>query len=218
MAARRNGLVGPGSAILVALLLLALGAQASAQTAPSLLGPPQTLGTSGSDGTSMVSSPSGAHPSAATADVLKMAAAGVGSDVLLAYVRGSKAPFDLSADDIIALTQAKVEPQVIQAMLERDAALRPSAAPAVADQAANAPAIGASATAASSPGAASPALNPDPAAAPAPLVQLVPASPGPDYAWAPGYWSWNGDGWVWVYGYWHRPRFWWGWGWHRRHW
>jgi hypothetical protein len=135
-----------------------------------------------------------------------MAAAGVGPDVLLAYVRGSKAPFDLSADDIIALTQAKVEPRVIQAMLKRDAALRASVAQAPA-------------TAAASPSAAaSPPLNPDPAAAPAPLVQLVPASPGPDFVWAPGYWSWNGGGWVWEYGYWYRPHLWWGWGWHHRRW
>ncbi|HUW39951.1 MAG TPA: YXWGXW repeat-containing protein [Rectinemataceae bacterium] len=185
MSSRRNGLVGLGSALLFALLLLVLGAQATAQTAPG----------------------------AATADVLRMAAAGVGPDVLLAYVRGSKAPFDLSADDIIALTRAKVEPQVIQAMLERDAALRPSA-----DQAATARAGGAPAAGASSSAAASSALNPDPAAMPAPRAQYVPASPGPGYLWAPGYWSWNGDGWVWVYGYWHRPHFWWGWGWHHRHW
>jgi len=200
MSSRRNGLVGLGSALLFALLLLVLGAQATAQAAPG----------------------------AATADVLRMAAAGVGPDVLLAYVRGSKAPFDLSADDIIALTRAKVEPRVIQAMLERDAALRPSTdqaatAQAATAQAGGAPAAGASSSAAASSAAASSAaassaLNPDPAAMPAPRAQYVPASPGPGYLWAPGYWSWNGDGWVWVYGYWHRPHFWWGWGWHHRRW
>jgi hypothetical protein len=45
-----------------------------------------------------------------------------------------------------------------------------------------------------------------PAAPPAPQVEVVPVSPGPYYAWAPGYWGWNG-GWVWVGGqYVVRPR------------
>jgi WXXGXW repeat (2 copies) len=41
---------------------------------------------------------------------------------------------------------------------------------------------------------------------PAPQVEVVPVAPGPDYAWTPGYWTWNG-GWVWVGGAWAlRPR------------
>jgi hypothetical protein len=41
---------------------------------------------------------------------------------------------------------------------------------------------------------------------PAPQVEVVPVAPGPDYVWAPGYWSWNG-GWIWVGGAWTlRPR------------
>jgi hypothetical protein len=32
-------------------------------------------------------------------------------------------------------------------------------------------------------------------------VEVIPAAPGPGYAWTPGYWAWNG-GWVWVGGGW----------------
>jgi hypothetical protein len=45
------------------------------------------------------------------------------------------------------------------------------------------------------------------AQAPPPVpVEVVPLTPGPDYYWAPGYWSWNGA-WLWVRGSWVlRPR------------
>jgi len=43
-------------------------------------------------------------------------------------------------------------------------------------------------------------------APPPPPTEVVTVAPGPDYAWAPGYWNWNG-GWVWVSGGWVlRPR------------
>ncbi len=41
-----------------------------------------------------------------------------------------------------------------------------------------------------------------PAAPPAPQVEVVPVTPGPDYVWMPGYWSWNGTVWIWVGGRW----------------
>jgi hypothetical protein len=45
-----------------------------------------------------------------------------------------------------------------------------------------------------------------PSAPPVAQVEVVPASPGPYYVWAPGYWAWNG-GWVWIGGSWIvRPR------------
>ena len=37
-------------------------------------------------------------------------------------------------------------------------------------------------------------------APPAPVVEPVPAPPGPGYVWQPGYWSWNGVQYVWVPG------------------
>lgn len=127
--------------------------------------------------------------SQAKADLLKMAAAGVGDDVLMAYVRNSNATFNLSADDIIALANDKVGSSVIRAVLNHDAR---AAAPAPSSASTTAP------------------LNPDPSAAPAPLVEVVPAAPGQDYVWIPGYWSWGINGWVWVYGNW-RPYGFYGW-------
>jgi hypothetical protein len=136
-----------------------------------------------------------AHPSKATSDVLKMAAAGIESDVLRSYVQNSKADFQLDADDVIALKEAKVDAAVIQAMLAHDAA----------DKASNQP----------SQEAKRPTIDPDPAAIPAPLVEVVPLAPGPDYSWEQGYWSWNGGRWIWVYGLWRPHYYYYGWR-HRR--
>jgi hypothetical protein len=36
---------------------------------------------------------------------------------------------------------------------------------------------------------------------PAPVHEGVMVSPGPAYAWMPGYWTWNGR-WIWVSGCW----------------
>jgi len=38
-------------------------------------------------------------------------------------------------------------------------------------------------------------------APPAPQVEVAPASPGPEYVWVGGYWSWQGR-WVWMPGRW----------------
>ena len=137
----------------------------------------------------------------AKADLLKMAAAGVGDDIILAYVQHSKAAFDLTADDIITLKNDKVGSSVIQAILNHDA-----------------PAIVAAPSSASAP-----TLNSDPGAMPAPLVEAMPAAPGPDYEWIPGYWSWGDGSWIWVYGNWRpygiwRPYGFYGWHRHRRFW
>ena len=45
-------------------------------------------------------------------------------------------------------------------------------------------------------------------APPAPQIEAVPVAPGPEYAWAPGYWSLGvGGGWVWIGGHYVvRPR------------
>jgi hypothetical protein len=135
-----------------------------------------------------------ATSSQAKADIMKMAAAGVGDDVLLAYIRNSKTPFRLSADDIIALNTDKVGSSVIEAILNHDAS-----APADTSTSPSAPAAT--------------TMNPDPGAPPAPLVEAVPLAPGPDYEWVPGYWIWGNRGWVWVYGTWEHYGFF---GWHHR--
>jgi len=46
-----------------------------------------------------------------------------------------------------------------------------------------------------------------PPPAPAPPVEVVPATPGPAYVWAGGYWAWRGPrrGYVWVPGRWVVP-------------
>jgi hypothetical protein len=35
--------------------------------------------------------------------------------------------------------------------------------------------------------------------------EVVIASPGPGYAWVPGYWGWGGAAYVWTAGAWSRP-------------
>ncbi len=37
-------------------------------------------------------------------------------------------------------------------------------------------------------------------APPAPMVEVVPVAPGPNYYWVPGYWYWGGTGWAWYRG------------------
>jgi hypothetical protein len=41
---------------------------------------------------------------------------------------------------------------------------------------------------------------------PRPQPEVIPASPGPNCVWTPGYWAWRGQ-WVWIRGAWIvRPR------------
>jgi len=49
-------------------------------------------------------------------DVIRMAQAGVGDDAIIAYVRDTREPFDVSADDLIAMTNAHVSERVIKAV------------------------------------------------------------------------------------------------------
>ena len=56
-------------------------------------------------------------------DVIRMAQAGVGDDAIIAYVRNSREPFDVSADDLIAMTNAHVSEKVMKAV-EDEAATR----------------------------------------------------------------------------------------------
>jgi hypothetical protein len=133
------------------------------------------------------------QPTKATAAVLKMAEAGVESEVLLSFVQNSKGDFNLSADAIIALKDAKVDASVIKAMLNHDAQNKVAGS--------------------SSKDEKQVALNPDPISVPAPLVEAMTVAPGPDYEWMPGYWNWDGSTWIWVYRGW-RPYG--SFGWHHR--
>jgi len=58
------------------------------------------------------------------AEVVKLANAGVGDDVVLAFIQNSKAHYNLSASDIVALKSAGLSSSEIAAMLNHDLALR----------------------------------------------------------------------------------------------
>ncbi len=40
---------------------------------------------------------------------------------------------------------------------------------------------------------------------PAPIVETVPANPGPGYVWIGGAWDYRGHNWVWEHGHYDRP-------------
>lgn len=40
---------------------------------------------------------------------------------------------------------------------------------------------------------------------PAMRTEVVAVSPGPGYAWVPGYWNWGGSEYAWVAGTWQNP-------------
>lgn len=177
------------------------------------------------------STPSAAPPPAnlppATADVVRLTRSGVGDDVVVAFVQNASIVYNLSATDVLALKNAGISSTVLAAMLNHDAALRPqlaSATPAPSTPApptaypGGAPAAAPAPTAPQPPpapapsevAAAAPALAPttvvvQQAPPPAP-VEVIPVSPGPEFIWASGYWSWSGVRWVWVNGCWaHKP-------------
>ncbi len=62
-------------------------------------------------------------------EVVRLSESGVDPEVVLAFIEAAKAPFTLSADDIIYLKDVGVENSVITAMLERDVALATAAGP-----------------------------------------------------------------------------------------
>jgi hypothetical protein len=55
-------------------------------------------------------------------DVIRMAQAGVGDDAIIAYVRNTREPFDVSADDLIAMSNARVSERVMKAVEDEAAA------------------------------------------------------------------------------------------------
>lgn len=144
-------------------------------------------------------------PSYSTSEVIKLFQAGTGDEVVLAYVKNSQLPFNLSANDILTLKNAGVSSPVITAMLQHDTTLKKTylaaaAAPAtpVAPQAAPAAPVPVPVAApATAPGAVQVIPPPPPA-----QVEVVTVAPGPDYYWDPGYWSWSGHTYIWIGGSW----------------
>ena len=163
--------------------------------------------------------------SPAAAEVVKLARSRVGDEVVLAFIKNSQAPFNLSADNIIYLKNSVSSP-VLTAMVNHDGDLRSNppapAAPTpaydqklyapgqpypVAQPAAPAPVP---APALPEPTSPPPAPVPQPRptsliveqAPPPPQLEIVGIAPGPNHVWAPGYWTWRGGIWVWVGGCW----------------
>jgi hypothetical protein len=147
------------------------------------------------------------------AEIVKLSKAGLGDDVVLAYVKNSHAMFHLKADDILQLKDAGVSSGVITAMLNHDSALLEQSRA----QSPMAPVPGQPLPpGANIPGSQTPVEAPlvdtTGGQAPPPEVEAIPVAPGPDYYWAPGYWGWDA-GWIWIGGGWY-PRGHYGWGFH----
>lgn len=64
------------------------------------------------------------------ADILALAAAGIGEDIVVGKIRSSNADFDVSAKALIELKKAGISDYVITLMLDKDAAKHPKGAPA----------------------------------------------------------------------------------------
>ena len=168
-----------------------------------------------------VAPPTGLSPTAA--EVVKLSSAGMGDEVILAYVKSSQAPFNLSASAILKLKELGVSSPVIAAMLTHDGSQRNrTVPPAYASGQQPPPPAPAPAPAADQPAPPQTpgpdVVAPPPGMTPPPTpVEVVTVAPGPDYYWVPGYWGWNG-GWVWIGGGWGYG--WGGWygrgGWRRR--
>lgn len=65
-------------------------------------------------------------------DVIKMTRASVDQETIVAFIQGEKQAFDVTADDMIAMANAHVSDKVVQALLDRSAALKQTPAQAVA--------------------------------------------------------------------------------------
>jgi hypothetical protein len=162
-------------------------------------------------------------------EVIRLNQSGVGDDVLIAYINNTQVPYNLSADEIVALKDAGVSSQAIASILNHDLALRnqpnrliPEQRPYVSTPPAPAlPATQNSSTVPLAPGVpnvapmamgankplatvaepVAPARKEVEEAPPAPLIETIPFQANANYFWVPGYWTWNGS-WVWVRGRW----------------
>lgn len=86
----------------------------------------------------VISTPTGTTPSSYNpqiGEVVKLAQAGVGDSILMAYVTNSPTAFQLSSDDVVYLNDLGVPQTVINAMLQRDQSLNATVAQAPAQTA-----------------------------------------------------------------------------------
>jgi outer membrane lipoprotein SlyB len=114
-------------------------------------------------------------------DVEALVKAGVSDDVIISQIQTSHTVYHLAASDIIGLRNSGVSDRVINFMINTPAT------------------IGA--------GAGTPTTEAIVVQQPPPVapVEVVDASPGPDYVWVDGEYDWNGVTWVWVGGHWGYP-------------
>lgn len=140
--------------------------------------------------------PPGVRPSAAVAEVLKLADSGVDEGVMLAFVTNSTSIFNLGAEEIIYLNDLGVPSAVVTAMIQRDQAIKALSANA-------APLPPAPEPPAPAPAAPEPTPAPAPAEmAPQPDETAGNYPPAADTAYAPFYDSLTPYGtWVDVAGY-----------------
>ena len=117
----------------------------------------------------------------AVADVKAMAKAGISEDIIISQIQASHTVYHLSAADIIDLRDSGVTDKVVNYMISTPNLV----------------------------GGDAPVTQPTTVvvqqAPPPPPVETVVVTPGPDYVWMDGEWSWNGSGWYWVGGHWGYP-------------
>ena len=162
--------------------------------------------------------PPDARISPAAAEIVKMAQAGVGQDVMLSFIDKSTAPFNLSSDGVVYLNDLGIPSAVLTAMIKRDTQLNPAGATAAASVAQPQPVSNVPVQ------TEAPPTQPDPVAVPAPPTQVAyfydSLSPYgswmyvSDYGWCwrptvsvvyadwrpycdSGRWYWSDSGWYW---------------------
>ena len=59
-------------------------------------------------------------------EVIRMSQAGVGDDAIISYIRNARDVFEVTSDDLIALTNAHVSERVVRALQDETAARRDS--------------------------------------------------------------------------------------------
>jgi hypothetical protein len=53
-------------------------------------------------------------------EIISMSSQGVGKDIIIQHINSTHSSFKLSAEDVVKLTQAKVDPDVIKAMIKSE--------------------------------------------------------------------------------------------------
>src|SRR5437660_4754832 len=109
--------------LVASIIVPLLDGCAQPQPAPiAVAPPPDQVISAGPEGAGAEMSAPTMAPAAA--EVIRLAQAGVGEEVVLSYIQNSTTPFYLTADQILYLKDLGISSQVTTAMLNRDAMLR----------------------------------------------------------------------------------------------